>query len=97
MGLRLYNDITKLNYHFPDNVILDSDITRNLLSLDLDKTYIIPQYLEFRPDLISEILFNSKEYDWILMFINGMQRSDFKCGVTIKYTSLDYLTNYLVT
>jgi hypothetical protein len=48
--------------------------------------YTIPKEFEYRPDLISSILYGSVKYIWILTYINQFKGSkDYTSGKIIKY------------
>lgn len=96
MGLKITENISDINYHFKSAVISDASISRKIRSLKLTNTFVISQYYEHRPDLISYAVYSSYDYDWLILFVNGLTSEDLVAGLTIKYPNINQLTNFLL-
>lgn len=95
--VNLNNDITDVNYHFPDDVICNSSLCRKLRELPLYKApFKVSQYYVKRDDLIAKKLYGDSMYGWILLFINGLTREELVLGVNLSYPPLESLNSILI-
>lgn len=96
-SINLNNDITDVNYHFPDDIICNSSLCRKLRELPLyNTTFKVSQKFVHRDDLIARELYQNEMYGWILLFINGLTREELVLGVELRYTPLSYLNSILI-
>jgi len=74
--------------------IMDSKI--HDMALETIKTYMIGDITQYRPDLVSFIMYGSYNYGWLIAHHNGMLDSinEFTTGKTIKIPSMDSYYRY---
>lgn len=51
---------------------------------------------ETRLDMLSQKLYNTPDYDWVLALVNGLKSIEVKLGTHIKYPDLDDLNSLLL-
>ena len=73
-------------YYGDDNIVTFETYKRsNPVFSKNDKTYLITQATQFRPDLVSQLAYGLPSFWWRIMEANNMKDiSDFKMGITIR-------------
>jgi hypothetical protein len=83
---------------FSDNFDpITSDFLQSLSALDLGGLYTI-RGEDARPDVISDEIYGSTQYWWIIMFYNGVTRGDYLVnGMELKYPKIGDLEDLYFT
>lgn len=94
--MKVSNNIRDINYHFPDGILSESKFSRSLRDLNLSYKFIVIQKYEHRPDLISEKIYKTQEYDWLILFITGLTKEELILGTELNLPTLSELSKLLM-
>jgi hypothetical protein len=78
------------NDHFNSELLYKIDKCKNL------KNYKVTKF-EKRVDLISNDIYNTEEYQWLILYLNKISIDEIVRGVILKYIPLDSLKSIINT